>query len=97
MSTTRRHTNVSARRGTDRRPAYILIGIDTAGAHHVYRTTDESVHVLEGGERTHRFDLESHENPLEGVNDWIAHVEAARGFETQHLYKSFVDGLGVSA
>ncbi|MFC6763536.1 hypothetical protein [Natrinema soli] len=85
---------VSARSRTDHRPDYILVGVDTEDAHHVYRTTDETVHVIHNAERTYRYDLESVD---QGINDWIEYVKAERGFTTQHLYSSlrnsFLDAL----
>jgi len=40
------YTTTSQKRTGDYRPAYILLGIDDRGAHHVYRATDETVHVV---------------------------------------------------
>ena len=39
------------------RPAYIWLGEDTEGASHVYRTIDETIHVVQDGERVQRFAL----------------------------------------
>jgi hypothetical protein len=33
------------------------LGDDTDGASHVYRTTDETIHVVQDGERVQRFSL----------------------------------------
>ncbi|MDG5761830.1 hypothetical protein QA600_21130 [Natronococcus sp. A-GB1] len=91
MSTPTRTTEtVSARSRTDLRPDYILVGIDTEGAHHVYRTTDETVHVIDGPERTYRYDLEALEQT---IDDWINYVTTRRGFPTQHLYTGLADAL----
>jgi hypothetical protein len=91
MSTPTRTTEtVSARSRTDPRPDYILVGIDTEGAHHVYRTTDESVHVIDNTERTYRYDLEALEQT---IDDWIEYVTTRRGFTTQHLYTTLADSL----
>ncbi|WP_126664360.1 hypothetical protein [Haloterrigena salifodinae] len=88
------HETVSARSRTDPRPDYILVGIDTEDAHHVYRTTDETVHVVHNTDRTYRYNLEAVD---QGINDWIEYVNAERGFTSQHLYSSltnsFVDAL----
>ncbi|ELY62046.1 hypothetical protein [Natronococcus jeotgali] len=81
---------VSARSRTDHRPHYILIGIDTEDAHHVYRTTDETVHVISDSERTHRYDLNTVDRR---INDWIEYVKVKRGFESQHLYSSLTNSL----
>ncbi|WP_222914186.1 hypothetical protein [Natrinema sp. SYSU A 869] len=85
---------VSARSRTDHRPDYILVGIDTEDAHHVYRTTDETVYVIHNAERTYRYDLEAVD---QCINDWIEYVKTERGFTSQHLYSSltnsFLDAL----
>ncbi|MFC6768616.1 hypothetical protein [Natrinema soli] len=88
------HETVSARSRTDPRPNYILVGIDTEDAHHIYRTTDETVHVVHTTERTYRYNLNT---CSQCINDWIEYVNAERGFTTQHLYSSltnsFLDAL----
>ena len=76
---------VSARSRTDHRPDYILVGIDTEDAHHVYRTTDETVHVIHNTDRTCRYNLDDHN---QRIYDWIEYVKAERGFTAQHLYSS---------
>jgi hypothetical protein len=87
---TRTTETVSARNHTDPRPNYILVGIDTEGAHHVYRTTDESVHVINNTDRTYRYDLEAFE---QSIDDWIEYVETRRGFTTQYLHTTLADSL----
>ncbi|WP_306055611.1 hypothetical protein [Natronococcus wangiae] len=87
---TQTYETVSARGRTDPRPDYILVGVDTDGAHHVYRTIDESVHVIDSHERTYRYDLEALEKT---INDWIAYITTRRGFATQHLYTTLADSL----
>ncbi|AGB39831.1 hypothetical protein [Natronococcus occultus] len=81
---------VSARSRTDPRPDYILVGIDTEDAHHVYRTTDETVHVIHDTDRTYRYDLAA---PDRSINDWIDYIQTRRGFRTQHRYKTLADLL----
>ncbi|WP_323174096.1 hypothetical protein [Natrialba sp. PRR66] len=85
---------VSARSRTDHRPDYILVGVDTEDAHHVYRTPDETVHVIHNTKRTYRYDLET---VNQRINDWIEYVKDERGFKSQHLYSSltssFLDAL----
>jgi hypothetical protein len=91
MSTPTRTTEtVSARSRTDPRPDYILVGIDTEGAHHVYRTTDETVHVINDTGRTYHYDLEALEQT---IDDWIEYVRTRRGFTTQYLYTTLADSL----
>lgn len=46
-----------AKKRTDPRPDYLELGDDTDGASHVYRTTDETIHVVHDGDRVQRFDL----------------------------------------
>jgi hypothetical protein len=50
--------HVGADKTTDPRPDYFEIGQDTEGAAHVYRAEDSTVHVVEDGQRTQRFELD---------------------------------------
>ncbi|QFU84298.1 hypothetical protein [Natronorubrum aibiense] len=87
----RTHETVSEVQTTDPRADYIPIGIDNEGAHHVYRTTDESVHVIENGERAFRYDLEDVEKT---IDDWIDYITDRRGgFEVQYLFKTMADAI----
>lgn len=87
----RTQETVSKVQTTNPREDYIPVGTDTDGAHHVYRTVDESIHVIKDGERTVRYDLESHNK---SINDWIDYVDARRnGFEVLHLYKTLASSL----
>jgi hypothetical protein len=52
-----KESNPNARKRTDPRPNYIPLGGDTDGASHVYRTTDETIHVVQDGERVQQFSL----------------------------------------
>jgi hypothetical protein len=52
-----KESNADPRKRTDPRPNYIPLGEDTDGASHVYRTTDETIHVVQDGERVQRFSL----------------------------------------
>lgn len=49
--------DANAGKRTDPRPAYIKLGDDTDGASHVYRTTDETIHVVQNGQRIQKFVL----------------------------------------
>jgi hypothetical protein len=49
--------DANAGKRTDPRPAYIELADDTDGASHVYRTTDETIHVVQDGKRVQRFSL----------------------------------------
>lgn len=50
-------SNRNPRKRTDPRPGYVGLGDDTDGAFHIYRTTDETIHVVQDGERVQKFDL----------------------------------------
>ncbi|WP_436347057.1 hypothetical protein [Natronorubrum sp. FCH18a] len=93
MSKSAGDSKVSHRSRTDPRLDYIEIGVDAdVGASHVYRTVDETVLVIEGGEIAYRYDLEE---LGKSVNNWIDYVEARRGgFARQHLYKDLEGAIG---
>lgn len=76
-------TRENATGSTDPRPNYIEIGEDNEGAHHCYATRDETIHVIQDGERTHVEVLNGRP-----VDDWIQYVKARRGWRTQRLYAS---------
>ena len=62
-------TENNARKRTDPRPAYIELGDDSDGASHVYRTTDESIHVVQNGQRVQYFVLNGR-----SVDDYVKFV-----------------------
>ncbi|ELZ96638.1 hypothetical protein [Haloferax sulfurifontis] len=64
-----KESDANARKRTDLRPAYIELGDDTDGASHVYRTTDESIHVVQNGERIQKFVLNGR-----SVDDYVKFV-----------------------
>lgn len=72
------------------RPAYIPLGTDDEGAHHVYRTTDETIHVVQGGDRTHVEDLNAAGHD---VDDWMDFVTARRGWTDRQYGVNLVDML----
>jgi len=72
----------------DVRPAYIRLGTDATGASHVYRTTDETVHVVIDGEREHVADVA--DRP---VDDWMAFIRDRRGWATERYGVGLVDML----
>jgi hypothetical protein len=75
------------------RPRYIALGTDAEGAYHVYRTSDESIHVITDGTRTRRFDIDD-EPDLAHVDHYVAHVDAARGWrDCQYGRDAFLDRL----
>lgn len=75
--------------GGDPRDDYIHIGIDAKGGAHCYRTTDETVFAIGGGEIAQRYDVSER-----SVNDWIAYVDDRRGWDSQNLFESMADALG---
>ncbi|RZH67738.1 hypothetical protein [Natrinema altunense] len=52
-----KESDPNARKRTDPRPAYIELGDDTDGAFYVYRTTDETIHVVQDSQRVQKFVL----------------------------------------
>ena len=71
---------------TDPRDAYIMIGVDEEGAHHIYRTRDETVHVIRDGKRTYRQELHGR-----SVNQWINYVRGKRGWKYRDLFVDLGD------
>lgn len=58
------------------RPTYVPLGTDSEGRHHVYRTDDETVHVVDpDGGRTRRESLGTRP-----VDDWMDFVAYRRGW-----------------
>jgi len=74
---------------TDPRAKYIFVGIDKAGGHHIYRTSDETVMVIEGTTIAYKHDLDGR-----SINEWLDYVEGKRGWGSQLLYKTFADFAG---
>ncbi|MEF8780793.1 MAG: hypothetical protein V5A46_08970 [Haloferacaceae archaeon] len=62
-------SNSNARKRIDPRPAYIQLGEDTNDAFHVYRTTDETIHVVRDGKRVQKFVLNGR-----SVDDYVKFV-----------------------
>lgn len=76
---------------TDPRPDYIHLGVDSEGTSHCYRTTDETVHVVNAdGDREYRYDLDGR-----SINHWMDYVEQKRGWATRHMWADL--GEAVSA
>ncbi|QGN05867.1 hypothetical protein Hrd1104_00215 [Halorhabdus sp. CBA1104] len=86
MSTTNFHRQKSSsRRGTDPRDNYIPLGTDADGRSHVYRTLDETIHVIDGDERTHREAIATR-----SVDEWMAFVEGRVGWERRRYGKGII-------
>lgn len=66
-----------AQESTDPRPRYVPLGTDGAGAHHVYATRTETVHVVADGGRVYRQDVTAC-----GPGAWMTHVADRRGWAT---------------
>jgi hypothetical protein len=62
------------------RPTYIWLGTDNAGADHVYRTSDETIHVIDGTRRSHREQLGGRR-----VEEWLDYVAHERGWLVQKM------------
>lgn len=71
------------------RPAYILVGTDREGAQHVYRTTDETVHVIQNGERELVQSVQAH-----GIEAWLAYVADERGWADCRFTDGLADMMG---
>lgn len=77
------------RKRTDPRANYLHAGVDTDGSHHVYRTIDETIHVITpAGDREHVEQLDGR-----SVHEWMAFVADVRGWTEQYLVDSFGDAL----
>jgi len=70
---------------TGYRPTYILLGRDAADRSHVYRTGDETVHVITDTERVHVERLDGR-----SVDEWMHYVDARVGWCRQ------VYGVGIA-
>mgnify|MGYP000047146048 CR=1 FL=1 len=75
MSTKTPHRKKSSHRRGDIRDNYIPLGTDADGRAHVYRTLDESIHVIADGQRVHREDV-----TRRTVDEWMAYVEGRVGW-----------------
>jgi hypothetical protein len=70
---------------TGYRPTYITLGTDAEDRSHVYRTPDETVHVVADGDRVHVEALEGR-----SVDEWMAYVDERVGW-TREVY-----GVGIA-
>jgi len=101
-----KESDPNARKRTDPRPAYIELGDDTDGASHVYRTTDETIHVFQDGQRVQKFVLNGR-----SVDDYVKFVrDDVKGREWENrryvaddedpfaaLIEEIADATGVAA
>lgn len=70
---------------TGYRPTYIQLGTDAADRSHVYRTRDETIHVVADTERVHVERLDGR-----SVDEWMAFVDTRVGW-TRAVY-----GVGIA-
>jgi hypothetical protein len=56
------------------RPDYVFLGVDGDGGDHVYRTFEESVHVIRDGRGVHVQEFDGKD-----VDHWMAYIEGKRG------------------
>jgi len=64
-------TKTRGRNKSNVRPSTIVLGTDDLGQDHIYRTQSETIHVVDGNERTHVRDVDdvSVEHWMEAVAD----------------------------
>ena len=62
------------------RPRYVSLGVDADGSHHVYRTVDESIHVVHC-ERGREHVEHIARRP---VDEWMVFVDERRGWDERH-------------
>lgn len=70
------------------RPRYLLIGADEEGCDHLYRTSDETILVINGTELVWRQDITNR-----SVTDWVDFIEQKRGWEDRQLFRSFYEAF----
>ncbi|WP_382274738.1 hypothetical protein [Halovivax cerinus] len=63
-------------------------GIHPEGAFHCYRTIDETVHVIECGERVYRYGL----TLTRSITNWFGYVAAQRGWAGQRFIEKSYRG-----
>jgi hypothetical protein len=73
-------------KGTVREP-YLLLGVDALGNHHVFRTTDDTIHVVGDGRRHHVEDLR---RPWD-ADEWMHYVADKYGWQRAEY------GTGIAA
>lgn len=80
--------DTDAENRTDPRPAYIPLGVDALGESHVYRTTDETVFVIDDSALSHREALDGR-----SVDSWMAYVSDRRGWTSRRYYATLGDAV----
>lgn len=69
------------------RPPTVFLGVDSAGAHHVYRTRTETVHVVHPDRgRTHTERLRGRH-----ADEWMAFVADRRGWARRDYGVGFTE------
>jgi hypothetical protein len=70
------------------RPDYIFLGVDGDGGDHVYRTFEESVHVIRDGRGVHVQEFDGKD-----VDHWMAYIEGKRGWANRRYGVSLLELL----
>lgn len=71
---------------TDPRPTYFALGVDETGAHHTYCTRTDTVHVVDGGDRTHAQPLGE-----KTIGEWMGFVDGKRGWGSRRYGRSLAE------
>jgi hypothetical protein len=87
MSTTTQSTKKTTNRN-GARPAYIVLGVDARGAHHIYDTRTETVHIVHKGGARERRELGDHD-----VDDWMDAVDGSWGWDVERYGQGLVEML----
>jgi hypothetical protein len=69
--------NQTTEKASPIRPKYIHLGTDQEGAHHVYRSVDESIFEIRDGEIENRYSIDGRSV----VDDYVGWVQGTRGWD----------------
>lgn len=74
--------------GTDYRSAYLRVGVDERGAHHLWDRETDTVHIIlpSGGRERKLLDAGD-------IYDYLDAVGDAHGWKTRRLYETFGDAI----
>ena len=82
MATTQRNGKTVTENRSDPRADYIPLGRDGQGAYHVFRTIDETVHVVNDVEREHVEQLARGSK----IDVWMEFVATRRGWDDRRYW-----------
>lgn len=86
MSTNATHAEKRSDVRTDVRPAFLNLGIDGTGKHHVWDRKTNTVHIIhEDGSRGRKLLGDK------SIEEYVVTVGDVRGWSNQELYRSFGD------